>query len=480
MADIVMVMPTDGILTKYRESQTPPMSILAASSLADSAGYKIRIIDQRVERDWKSQLLSALAARPLFVGVTSMTGSQIGFGLEISRIAKENGTPVVWGGVHPSLLPEQTLANPYVDMVVQGEGERTVLELADALSRNGPLDGIPGLWYKKDGRIHGPPSPRQFSDLNELPDLPYHLIDTKKYFDIFFGQRFVSVMTSRGCPHDCAFCYNTIFNSRKWRALTPDRALERIQRASEAFNSKSIWIRDDNFFVDVERSKTIMRGLEKMGVAWGTSGARGDTMGAMDDDCLKLVERSGCKFLMMGYESGSDRILNLMHKGVTTADITAINRKLSKLDVAQRASFIIGYPTETYEETAATVKFTFKLLDENPHLIIAGLLIASPFPGTELFEVAKKYGFRPPESLEQWSDFKSETGRIPWADDDRKKMLQMLLLTSYFYNRRVEKNAKNPMMKLLGKMYYPVAMYRLRNLSTGFAIEPYIAKMFGF
>jgi radical SAM superfamily enzyme YgiQ (UPF0313 family) len=474
-----MAMPNDGTLARFRAGRPLPLSVLCASSLVDKEGYKVKIIDQRIDKNWEKNLRAELAKKPLLIGISSMTGAQIGYGLQISKIAKEFDMPIVWGGVHPSLIPEQVLENNLVDMVVKGEGEITLLELANALEKGKKLDGIKGLWYKEGGKIKSN-GDREFFDMNKLPQPPYHLVNVDDYFDYFFGHKLLSIQTSKGCPYQCAFCYNLDFNHRKWRALTVENALERIQYVVDKFKVKGVWLRDDNFFADFDRAKKILKGVEKMCISWGSSGARVDVMARMNADYFRLIENSGCKFLFMGYESGCDRILSLMNKGIITKQIIDTNKKLKDLNVIQRASFIIGYPTETIEETKQTVNFVFKVLRDNPHLIVTALLNATPYPGTDLFELAKQHGFHPPKSLEEWNDFKFEVSNIPWEDEKRKKQLRLLMFASYFLNKKVEEQTNNPLLKIVSKIYTPIAEYRLKNFKTGFPIELSIASLFGF
>ena len=108
------------------------------------------------------------------------------------------------------------------------------------------------------------------------------------------------------------------------------------------------------------------------------------------------------------------------------------------------------------------------------------LLNATPYPGTELFQLARQHGFAPPASLEEWSNFKFEVSNIPWEDEGRKKQLRLLMFASYFLNKKVEEQTNNPLLKVASKLYTPIAEYRLKNFKTGFPIELSIASLFGF
>jgi len=202
-----------------------PEGLLAVATPLDVAGYKVRIIDQRLDAEWEQSLISELKTGPVCVGVTAMTGPQIDGALKASKLVKRNSNvPVVWGGIHPTLLPRQTLENENIDIVVQEEGEETFLELVNALAAHRPLDGIKGIWWKNGGNIIENP-PRPYIDLASQPLPSFHLVDLKRYTA---GLNYLPLETSRGCVFNCAFCYNTRFHHRKWRYLTPEQALYRL------------------------------------------------------------------------------------------------------------------------------------------------------------------------------------------------------------------------------------------------------------
>ena len=157
MMDVILVQPRARLSRapiRTARHAPPPIGLLSVATPLDIAGYKVRIIDQWTEPNWEQILLAELRTRPICVGITAMTGAQIHWALKASELAKRNSdVPVVWGGVHASLLPRQTLENPYIDIVVQGEGEETFFELVRALCNRQPLDMVKGIWFKDSGQI---------------------------------------------------------------------------------------------------------------------------------------------------------------------------------------------------------------------------------------------------------------------------------------------------------------------------------------
>ena len=165
----------------------------------------MRILDMRLE-DYRHYHLG----NPVFVGISCMSGMQIRYALEFARYVKTQNLscPIVWGGVHPTLLPEQTVSHELVDIVVRGEGELIVKDLANRLSNSQPIDTVAGITYKSEGVIKSNPD-GEVIDLDAIPvNLPYDLLQTDKYPSIKSGR--FHIQTSRGCPHKCGFCYNCI------------------------------------------------------------------------------------------------------------------------------------------------------------------------------------------------------------------------------------------------------------------------------
>ena len=305
-----------------------PLSVLCVGTPLSLSGYPVRIIDQRVEPDWRSILTEELAQDPICVGVSSMTGPQLQFALDISAIAKRCGNaPIVWGGVHASLLPEQTLQNENIDIVVRGEGEETFLELVQALDGKRPLSAVPGIWYKENGAIKHTGN-RPFVDLNQLPPLSYDLINLAKYRRVMFGVPHQNFFTSRGCPCQCTFCYNTAFDRKRWRAMEPDLVVKRIKDFVTEYKVQGLIINESNFFVDMDRARCILKGIvrENLGIVISKVNIDVSTLFKLSRDDFALLERAGCRRVPIAIESGSERIRTLLKK---PADERAASRNES-------------------------------------------------------------------------------------------------------------------------------------------------------
>lgn len=482
---IVLVYPHIIRGWQARPTVAIPMSLLCIATPAMNAGYEVKIIDQRVEPRWESILKEELRKDPVCVGVSSMTGPQLRHALEISKMVKEHtDTPVIWGGSHASLLPEQTLRNENIDIVVQGEGEETFPELVQALEGKRSQSTVKGIWYKDNGRIKET-GLRAFIDLNKQPPLPYHLLDLRKFTRTFFGIEHLDFFTSRGCPHQCTFCYNTAFHKEKWRPMDPDIAIQRIKDFVKRYHVKGLFFTDSNFFVNLDRGRLILEGMIKEDVNVSISKINIDfrTILRMDEKDFTLLQRAHCRHLQIAVESGSEKIRNLLKKPVDVQRLLGINRDLKKFDMAPYYAFMMGFPTETEEDLRDSVSLALKLLDENPRAETS-FNIFTPFPGTELFDITIRHGLKVPERIEDWVPFnyRNLTQGAPWLSDEMRHIVEMLDFCNFFVGKKFFRHpyAKtNPLVSFLCKSYAPLAGKRVKHLWGRFPIEIKLAKLFG-
>jgi anaerobic magnesium-protoporphyrin IX monomethyl ester cyclase len=388
-----------------------PLQLLHVASALRQAGYRVRILDTRLA-DYRNVAIGD----PLFVGITSMSGPQIRYGLEFARRvrAEKPRCPIVWGGVHPTLLPEQTASSADVDVVVRGESELVVGALADALVSGESLGAVNGLTFKVDGGTHSTPD-ADLIDLDDIPvELPYDLLELDKYPTLQAGR--VHMQTSRGCPHRCGFCYNTDFNKRRWRGKSPTRVVDEMQYLLERFPQvKIIDPVDDNFFVDRRRAEDICNAILSRGikVSWRAN-CRFDYLATYGADFVSLVERAGCMELDFGGESGSERMQQFVCKDVTADEIVKSVKNLYEWapSIDPFVSWLSGLPGETYED----MEKTFDLMDDmgraNPRTQHYGIFMYTPFPSPLLESLPPE--FKPPQSLEEWGDIEVFHFLPPW------------------------------------------------------------------
>jgi len=484
--DIVLFNPAPRSGVQVQRRIELPLGLLCSATPLDLEAYKIKIIDGFVNPNWKKELIQSISQKPICFGVTSMTGPQILRAIEACHIVRENNPqiPIVWGGIHASLLPEQTLKSPYADIIVEGEGEITFKELVKALESNSPLKTVTGIYYNENGQVCNT-GMRDFADLDSQPPLSYHLVDINKYRRRLFGIDHVSLNSSRGCIYRCSFCWDPVLHRRKWRAMKPDTIISHIERIIRDYDIHGFLFTDDHFFIDMERAyefleKTIKN---KLHISISKLQIRADTLCRMDKDFFKLLVKAGVKRLSIGVESGSQRILDLLRKDITIDQIISANEKLAAYPIVPVYLFMMGLPTETRDELKQSITLAERLVDENPYAVKT-FNIYTPYPGTELFKLVSEMGLNVPNKLEEWSrfNFRNIPKESVWISNEMSRLIEgldfplMFLGKGHFVNPYKK---TNPFAVIFAKMYYHFARYRIKNLDVRFPLETKLAKGLG-
>ena len=477
--EVVLVQPHIGHWDSLKSRPDLPLGLLQAASLVVSE-FDTVLIDQRADPNWKKHLKRELNQSPLFVGTTAMTGQQIKHALEISHFVKqESPIPVVWGGVHGSLLPEQTVINNDIDIVVRGDGEIPLLQIAQRLSNNKNLKCIKGITYKEKRIIRNNPD-QDPKPLSSYPLPAYDIVRLGDYVQERRGYRMLPIETSRGCPYACRFCYNKLFNKRQWRALNPSQIMERVEALVEKVKINGINIIDDNFFVDKKRSLSFAKKLvdSNQDLIWYSQGMRVNYFDAMEDNEIGLLERSGLREGNFGIESGSPSTLKMIDKKITIEQVLRVNKKLKAYDIIPRYNFIIGFPYEDYSDFKKTVNLCLRLLQENPRCEISHIAAFTPYPGTDLFYTAIKLGLEPPETLEGWAQYAWHNVNLPWLDNKMKSTVEAIYFLSNCMDNKLA-SAKNtpPFIRLLSVFYKPISSFRLSHEFYSFMIEKRIKNL---
>lgn len=389
----------------------PPLGILYVGDALKKAGYQVQVLHISPEQVEES-VQQILDKNPLYVGFSVFTGSAMRSYAEMSRkIKRHSNIPIVWGNVHPSSLPVQCLQETYIDYVVIGEGEETAVELAQALEDQRELGEVMGIGYKLNGEI-AITKPRPF--IQNLDDyaLDWSLVDIEQYISSFGNvNRAIRFVTSRGCPHRCGFCYNMLFNKRSWRKHSVGFVVSQINRLKEERGINGIMFMDDEFFVNKKRAISI---VEQIDLPYYAS----CRIEYIDDEFARQLAETKCRYLLIGLESGSDRILKLINKDIKVSDIKAGLRALSNYPQIQvSGSLIFGFPTETRDEFRSTLKLIVELLDNKSNMTFTtGWYM--PYPGSELYEFAIQHGFHPPKRTEDWEalDRWIDNFELTWVD----------------------------------------------------------------
>ncbi len=443
MSDVVLIFPKTGYDIKNSSVELPLSMLSLASVLIDD--YDVKIIDQRIDKDWEKKLERELASGPLAVTVSAMTGTQITNALEVSKMVKESGSKTVWGGIHATILPYQTVQHSLVDYVIVGDGEFTLKSLLDVLSNKGDVKSIPNLVYQ--GKEHSVMSTKvEMSDPEKIPEVPFHLLDVEKYvksggmsFDK--KERILPFISSRGCPYRCAYCSTGFLSERRWKPLSAEETVARVFSMKKKFNLDVVKFYDENFLSNPKRAEAIADGIDNQ-LKWSIQ-ARMDNLLMVD---LKKMEHGGLRIVEPGVESGSNRILSMINKDETKETMLKANRKLAETNIKSFYNFMMGFPTETCEEIMETTDFALELIRENKNAHVTGFYIYSPYPGSAIYNLALQHGFKAPESLEGWAEYSRQHRLTPWIQNKLEMMTVIMYSAKFVDGKRMKYVLRNTLV----------------------------------
>ncbi|MBN1912819.1 MAG: radical SAM protein [Candidatus Omnitrophica bacterium] len=444
MKDILLVNPSEsyqenwGIISRFAD-KVPPLNLLYLLSFLHSKGFKGDIVDCNIEADpIKAVLKKIKEEKYSFVGFTTTT-PLVHRIYELSDMIKKNYPDIIQlaGGPHATFMSENFLENSQIDFVVRGEGENTLLELLQDKSTS----EINGLSYRRDTKIIHNPDREIIKDLNTLPIPEYELLPVEKYLPSVDTAKRLPVfhlMTSRGCPMKCIFCVGNLMFNKTWRMQSAARMAEECQMAAEKFGARQIRFIDDNFVLNNKRVEEFSRLMIKKGLhkklVWSCA-ARIDSV---NQEILPLMKEAGCFLVYFGIESGNEGILQKIDKKITKKQIREATALTRRFGLESRASFVIGLPTETKETVLETIEFARSL-----KLDYASFSIAVPYPGTELYEIAKRENRITTDKWDNYIQTVGFTKKSPVycppgiAEEDLKRLQKYAFRRFYFYHWRV-------------------------------------------
>jgi anaerobic magnesium-protoporphyrin IX monomethyl ester cyclase len=442
---------------------TAPLGILAVSTPLLRAGYSITIIDSTITPHFQKRVLKEMEDA-LCLAVSLVTGPMIKETVQIARAAKRlyPEKPVILGGWHPSLLPDQTLAPDYVDVVVKGQGEDALLEIVKRIEAGEPLAGIEGTGYKEDGRLRFN-SPRALRPLADMPPKAYHLADFDAYEKVC-GRRWAMYTSSLACPYNCGYCTNEGVYGRKWNALSPEQVGEETCDLVTRYGLELLWIVDDNFLVDRERAVGIAENIVRRGVQfkWSVQ-ASTNLVCRMTHEELTLLRRAGLTQVAQGADSGSPKVLRLMNKDFQKVDtIYAAAEKLTQAGIRPSFNMIFGYPGEGENERRESVALIMNICRRYPGAEF-WTNIFTPYPGAPVMQRAFELGIDVPKTLEGWVEFFPRYTTLPWLKGRKHRDVQVMreYLRVAFNRVPIGVHRKNSLQRLIHGMIELPARWRL-------------------
>jgi len=386
------------VLIHLKENFTPapPIGLLYVGTNLEKEGYNVWVFDTNPkEQDYIIKEVKKI--NPDLVGFSVMTTSY-SITKEFNKKLKEEvpGAYYFWGGVHASALPEQTIVDNQLDFLVYGEGELTMVEVCRKLENKNKerniwgvnLKGINGVYYVLDGKIEKNPPRCLIEDLDSLPIPNRSLLKNFQWYlsppGFLRGKFYYGITTinaSRGCPYQCIFCASKIVHGSKVRRRSVKNVIKEMRYLKTGFGVRGIYFIDDTFATDITWLKEFCLELKSSGLnmIWGCQ-TRANI--AQEINVLKIMKQGGCVQVDIGCESGSDKILINLKKGITTEMILKSFTNLKKLKLTTFATFILGNP----EETTADIKKTEQIAKLTPGGV--SFLILVPYPGSPLYQMA--------------------------------------------------------------------------------------------
>jgi radical SAM superfamily enzyme YgiQ (UPF0313 family) len=365
-----------------------------ARSLLDE-GHNVKILEANAHQYRKEQVKDLINKSEFdAVGISALV-TRYSFIKWVAPIIKKKNrsAKIIVGDSAASTIPELLLNNTEVDILCIGEGDITIKEIMKSIEGLKDLKSVDGICYKDDGEVIKTEDREPIKNVDDIPFPAYELFPMDIYLKGTFQdfaiirnapKRHLSIITARGCPYRCTFCHRNI--GGKVRLRSPENIIEEIKLLKEKYKIQGLVFNDELTIISKRRMYDLCDKLEeeKIDIKWACSGR----VNLVDEDLLKRMKDAGCIWITYGVESGNQEMLDRMKKQITVKQAKDAIMMTRKVGIDCAPSFIIGMPGENRE----TIKDTFELLKESGSTPPYTFFYAQPYPGTELYELAKEMG----------------------------------------------------------------------------------------
>lgn len=399
---------------KDSAGNTMPLNLAyLAAYLRDKIKCEIEILDCEMQcMGYKEIEKYLILNTPDIIGITTLT-PPMKHVIKMVEIAKKVNPKIftVLGGIHPTALPAETLAETNADYIIFGEGEITFYELIKGIGENNlRAEEINGLCFKdKSGKIIKNKTREYIKNLNEIPLPARDLFDLSKYYSaptkkVSDEKKATPILTSRGCAFNCVHCISNLLWNRMVRYRSVENVISEIKECVNKYGIKEFNILDDTFTLDKKRLIEFCEKIieKKLNICWICF----SRVNTIDEEMVEIMKKAGCKKISFGLESGSQKILDLMNKNATLEMAEKAINAVRKHGIEVHASFMIGNIGETKETINDTIKFAKRFDFDN-----VTFFITAPLPGTRLYEIAKEKGYINKET--KWEEFAPLTKTKP-------------------------------------------------------------------
>lgn len=389
---VLLINPSTGY---YSRALFNPLGLLAIGSYLKSIGHEVRLLDRCVEKVNYEKFLDEY--KPGLVGISAMSSRGLKDAIKVSKISKERGLFVVWGGAMPSMQSEIILKEDYVDAVSIGEGEYTFSELIEYIEGKRKLSSILGLAYKENGE-YWRTADRPFINLADLPITDYSLIKVEKYLQKYFGfNKMMYIYSSKGCPCKCSFCPNPCFHKSTHRKRPNEIVIKEIKYLIDNYGMDGVYFSDELWCASRKEMLDFCRRVKENDLHFGW--IIQTRVGLFSKEDFELMYDCGCRGALFGIETGSKDTMKKIHKAINYERIIPTFEEMKDIGITTVASFIIGYPGETVDQLRETVS-----LIQNLSANLTPVFHLTPLAGTEIYNDVVKAGlYKPPMTLKQMS-----------------------------------------------------------------------------
>ena len=382
--------------TTYVKQKAPiPLGLLSIATFLKNNGHTAIIYDRSVEGGNIRKYLNSFS--PDIIGISVPGGMSFDDALKLSKTAKKNNIPVVWGGPMSSLVPELILKSGVVDFVVMGDGELTFLDLISAITNKTSFFEVNGLAFVENGEpvIN---KERALADLSQLPIIDFTFVDPSKYYFKNRGcQRMLHVYASKGCTGVCAYCYNSGYSKGRWRARPPEYFISELRYLVDNYKIDGVYFVDDLLSPNQEYLVNFCNKLieSNLGIFWSCD-MRTDLC---TKEGLQLMYKAGCRWIMFGIESGTEAGQKFIKKDLNLQHTKDVMDYCDDIGIFTTTTFITGLPDQTEEDLKETIRYMQEL---NAKVKLAG--IYGPFPKAEMYyDLVRQKRISVPQSLEEWA-----------------------------------------------------------------------------
>ena len=379
---ILLINPSQfGVYGKMSSPDYPPLGLAYIGAALEKSGHVVKIIDIDADGITEEELIRIITHDGYSaVGLTATTPT-FHRCEDVAKIVKAHSRiPTIFGGIHPTTAPEKCIVSPYVDIVVIGEGEITIIELIDALENEKDLSNVKGILFKRGDETIRTPT-REYAEIDNIAFPARHLFTHKRYnYPDALRAPVMPVITSRGCPHSCTYCCTKLIFSRKMRYRSPENVVAEVEQLINDYGVKEVHFWDDVFTCNKKRVQAIRDIFIERKINVKIAFPNGLRADQVDEDILGWLKDMGAYSVTFGVESGNEMILKIIKKGTSIDIIKNAYRMAKKNGLETWGFFMLGLPGED----ASTFRDTINLAKTiNPD--VAKFHILKPFPGTEAF-----------------------------------------------------------------------------------------------